>query len=85
IYKMLTKAAVQDLIEDFFNQKVKTLDEISLIKFLTFCKSKLSNKGLKLVYKDKLLIHQLYSNKLKTKSNKKFTIKQLGDALQIFQ
>ncbi|CAG8839532.1 8020_t:CDS:2, partial [Gigaspora margarita] len=85
IYKMLNKEEIQDFIKDFFNQKVKKLNEISLIKFLNYCKIKLANKGSNLVYKEKLLIHQLYSNKLKTKWNKKFMDIQLGDALRIFQ
>ncbi|CAG8856426.1 14329_t:CDS:1, partial [Gigaspora margarita] len=43
--KMLNKKEVQDLIEDFFNQKLANLNEISLIEFLNFCKTKLANKG----------------------------------------
>ncbi|CAG8497025.1 17392_t:CDS:2 [Dentiscutata erythropus] len=92
--RMLSKEEAQKLIEDFSNQKVKKLDEISLINFLNFCKFKLANKGRKLVYRDKLLMHQLYSNKLKetisgdnlkTMWKKRFTNEQLKEALEIFQ
>lgn len=113
---MLCKDEVQKLIDDFSNLKVKMLSEISLINFLNFCKFKLANKGRQLVYRDKLLMHQLYSNKLKetisgiyrlfklnkkictvgdllkfsgdnlkTMWKKKFTSKELKEALEIFQ
>ncbi|CAG8846219.1 5646_t:CDS:2, partial [Gigaspora margarita] len=81
-------------IDDFSNLKVRMLSEISLINFLNFCKFKLANKGRQLVYRDKLLMHQLYSNKLKetisgdnlkTMWKKKFTSKELKEALEIFQ